>query len=82
MTIFALIGCVRKEYGASKIPIFTKNRLMIPLFANSVRKMVAYATSDVAHGKKIIARNNPLNLKFRLFKIEAKISARINMIGT
>ncbi len=44
--------------------------------------MIAYATSEVAQGRKIIVRKSPLNLRSLLFSIDARISAKINITGT
>ena len=82
MIIRALVSCERKLYAESKIPSFIARLLIKPSVANNDLKIIAYATSDVAQGKKIAVLKNPLNFTFGLLRIEAKINAKISITGT
>jgi len=53
-----------------------------PSLANRDRNIMAYATRDVAQGRKMAVLKNPINRSFGLFNREAKAIPRTSIIGT
>jgi len=80
--ILAVQACPVQLMGLEIKSKFISTELTNPSRANIDRKIIAYETNEVAQGKNIAVRKNPLNFRSLSFKRLAKISDNISISGT